>query len=159
LAVRSHVGRFVNILSYETRLALKRCFQVPRSIIHFEKDDPMNRILLSTLALGLAGIPLAVPANAQDASDILVQKERNVRMKVVEYGDLDIANAQDMQRLRDRIDVAVRWACPARIDGPIKIYPDPRGCRRTAWARAEEQLADAIARKAAVKRTASLTLE
>lgn len=116
----------------------------------------MGKKRFATIALGLAGLSLPVPLQAQEDPDVLVQPQGYAaRIKIVDFGDLDIADEQDMQRLRGRIDVAVRWACPARIEGPVRMFSEHRSCREAAWQRAERQLADVTARAAAGERVAT----
>ncbi len=91
----------------------------------------MKRIFAVTIALGLIGTPLAAPLNAQEAVSVVE----------VQFGDLDVSRDSDMQRLRDRINRAVRRLCPRRIESHFVVHANPRLCREEAWQDAEQQLA------------------
>lgn len=75
------------------------------------------------------------------AKDFVVREDAS-RSIEVSFADLNLAENQDMQRLRARIDRAVRRLCPNRIEGPVKVYPDSRLCRQEAWQDADSQLAE-----------------
>jgi UrcA family protein len=92
----------------------------------------MNKYLLATIAVGLFGTAVSMPVYAQDGAS------KNGRAITVDFSDLNIADSQDLQSLRSRIDTAVRKVCPARIEGPVKMY---RLCRQASWKDAERQLA------------------
>ncbi|MBX7491750.1 UrcA family protein [Qipengyuania sp. 1NDW9] len=108
----------------------------------------MSKNRIATIVTGLAALSIAAPLHAQETPDLLVEAAPDARVRIVDFNDLDISQAQDMERLRSRVAVAVNWACPARIQGPIKIYPDHRECRENAWDEADRQIADAAARLA-----------
>lgn len=108
----------------------------------------MSKNRIATIAIGLAALSIAAPLQAQEAPDLVVEATPHARVRIVDFNDLDISQAQDMERLRSRVAVAVNWACPARIQGPIKIYPDHRECRENAWEEADRQIADAAVRLA-----------
>ena len=93
----------------------------------------MNKYLLATIAIGLLGTSVSMPVYAQDGA------RKNGRTVTVDFSDLDVADSQDLQSLRSRIDTAVRKVCPARIEGPVKMY---RLCRQASWEDAERQLAE-----------------
>ncbi|MBX7528183.1 UrcA family protein [Qipengyuania vesicularis] len=111
----------------------------------------MTKNRIGAIAIGFAALAIAAPLQAQDTPDLLVEASPDARVRIVDFNDLDISQAQDMERLRSRVAVAVNWACPARIQGPIKIYPDHRECRENAWDEADRQIADATARLAMSK--------
>lgn len=101
----------------------------------------MRKHFTATIAIGLLGAALASPLVAQDGT------MRVYRSIEIELSDLDLSDRQDMEALRDRIDTAVRKVCPARFEGPVKKYPDPRGCRKQARNAVEIQLASITARR------------
>ncbi|MBX7532919.1 UrcA family protein [Qipengyuania sp. 1XM1-15A] len=106
----------------------------------------MSKNHIGTIAIGFAALSIAAPLQAQETPDLLVEASPDARVRIVDFNDLDISQAQDMERLRSRVAVAVNWACPARIQGPINIYPDHSECRAKAWSEADRQIADAAAR-------------
>ncbi|WP_353527001.1 UrcA family protein [Aurantiacibacter hainanensis] len=86
----------------------------------------------------IASLGMTLDASAKD----FVPREDASRSIVVSLADLNLADNQDMQRLRARIDRAVRRLCPNRIEGPVKMYPDSRLCRQESWQDADLQLAE-----------------
>ncbi|WP_271078272.1 UrcA family protein [Aurantiacibacter sp. MUD61] len=96
----------------------------------------MTKTLTTLLALGLATASFAAPVHAQDDS------RPDVRQIAVDFSDLDISDAGQMQELRTRVDRAVRRLCPARIEGPVRTLPNARQCRSALWEEAEVDLAN-----------------
>lgn len=108
----------------------------------------MSKNRIASIAIGLAALSISTPLLAQETPDLLVEASPDARVRIVDFNDLDLSQTQDMERLRSRVAVAVNWACPARIQGPIKIYPDHRECRENAWNEADRQIANVAARLA-----------
>ena len=105
----------------------------------------MSKNRSAAIAIGLAALSVSAPLQAREVPDLIVKATPDARVRIVDFNDLDISKAQDLERLRSRVAVAVNWACPARMQGPIRIYPDHRDCREEAWEQADRQISDATA--------------
>ena len=67
--------------------------------------------------------------------------------RVVNYGDLDLANAPGQNRLVRRVAYAVNNLCDGdRSWSTLRVNVDRRGCSTAAWGSANPQIAAAIER-------------
>ena len=100
----------------------------------------MNTNILTALAIGLIGAWASAPLHAQEGSGLAIETVE------IDIADLDVAQSGDMELANERVAKAVRRLCPARIEGPVKMYPDHRKCRREALSSARQQLVTIAAR-------------
>ena len=78
------------------------------------------KAILSAVALSVAAVGVAVPANAET---------RSVK---VEYGDLDLASAEGKTTLQGRLKGAVRTVCGAADNRNLKEIADVSNCEAQA---------------------------
>lgn len=89
----------------------------------------MTKIIASAAALALATI--ATPAIADD----------ELASVSVQFGDLDLTNADDLKRLENRFSHAINWVCGgshARARGQYKVA---RKCKAALHTQANETIA------------------
>lgn len=98
-------------------------------------------------ALAIAVSTLFIPAALQ-AQPIIVEGEA-VPTAIVSYADLDLGSTGDVRTLRNRVRWAANGLCLTGNRVPLQEHMFRVGCRNDAVARAEDQIADALAGRGA----------
>jgi UrcA family protein len=91
-----------------------------------------------------SGLGFVAPASAK-APITVFGTPQDVPTRTVRYADLNLASAQDQQRLNLRVDSAIRRVCEDTLGGSEDIF-DGRACRSASWDSAQPQIALAVQR-------------
>ena len=104
----------------------------------------MKRFSLAN-SLSIIGLALSVLATAAQADDIAPASAtlRDARTVTVRYADADLASAEGVETLYQRLDRAALRACSRGGDRGADAFADRRACRAAALDAAVAQVQDA----------------
>ena len=102
------------------------------------------------IAALLAGMTLPTAASAQEPPAVAVYGESaDARTEHVSFADLSLASLSDQKVLTQRVGRAVKRVC--LYEPEVRLQPsDYNPCAAGAWAGAQPQIAEAVARSQAL---------
>jgi UrcA family protein len=104
----------------------------------------LTKHLIYGCAAAFAALAAPSAANAQD-DETLVKANLEQKVSYVSYADLNLASAQHVDELNDRVRRAAKRVCVDERSRELMIIMHGAECRRVAIERAEPQIAAAIA--------------
>ena len=112
----------------------------------------LTRSKLSAVAAilsGLAALAPIQPAAAQDRPVFVYGEPESTRTEHVQFADIDLATSSGARKLQARVGGAVKRVC--LFEPEIRLQPsDYQACASDSLAKAEPQVARAIARAQAL---------
>lgn len=93
-----------------------------------------TRFNVPAFLAGIASACLGMGATTGYAADEVPSHE--VRTMAVQYGDLNLANPQAIQRLYQRISTAASEVCDSRDHRSLQAFANDRSCKARSIARA-----------------------
>jgi UrcA family protein len=112
----------------------------------------ISRVARLTAAVlsGVTASLLVSAATAQAAQErpvvVYAEQQDGFKTRHVSYRDLDLAIAEDQQKLNRRVGTAVRRVCSEANHNRPGVDPIYRACANDSWASARPQISRAIER-------------